>query len=117
MKPAMSDPKGAARLYHNACREAKLLLTVWALALVWTVSYCYLHGYRHPSDGWAVQRGLAAERAADDLQTILGFPDWVFIGILIPWAVCTLFTVVFSLFLMSDDDLGAEGWGRSADGH
>jgi hypothetical protein len=113
----MSDPKAAARLYHNACREAKLLLTVWALALLWTVSYCYLHGYGHPPDGWAVQSGLAVERSANDLQTILGFPDWVFVGILAPWALCTLFTVVFSLFLMRDDDLGAEVEGRSADGH
>ena len=25
----MSDPKGAARLYHNACREAKLPILVF----------------------------------------------------------------------------------------
>jgi hypothetical protein len=113
----MPDPKAAARLYLNACREAKLLLTVWALALCWTVGYCYLHGYRHPPESWAVRNGLAAPRTADDLQTILGFPDWVFFGIMAPWAACTLFTVIFSLFIMRDDDLGPEGEERSAHGH
>jgi hypothetical protein len=113
----MADPKPAARLYQNACREAKLLLSVWALALVWTVGYCYLHGYRHSPDSRVVQSGLAVARTAEDLQTVLGFPDWVFFGIMAPWAICTTFTVVFSLFIMRDDDLGIESEERSAHGH
>jgi hypothetical protein len=113
----MADHRAAARLYRNACRDVKLLLTVWALALLWTVGYCYLQGYRHAPESWAVRSGLAAARTADDLLTVLGFPDWVFFGIIIPWAVCTFLTVVFSLFVMRDDDLGAEGEERSAHGH
>jgi hypothetical protein len=113
----MADPNPAARLYQNACREAKLLLTVWAVALVWTVGYCYLHGYRHAPDSRALQSGWAEARTEENLQTVLGFPDWVFFGIMIPWLICTLFTVIFSMFLMRDDDLGAEGEEQSAHGH
>jgi hypothetical protein len=113
----MSDPKAAARLYRNACREAKLLLTVWASAFLWTVGYCYLRGYHHSPDSWVIQNGLATARSAGDFQTVLGFPDWVFVGILVPWALCTAFTVVFSLFILRDDDLGAESEERPADGH
>jgi hypothetical protein len=113
----MSDRKAAARLFRNACREAKLLIMVWAVALVWTVGYCYLHGYRHPPDSLVVQSGLTTSRSADDFRTVLGFPDWVFVGIIVPWGACTTFTVVFSLFILRDDDLGAESEERRGDGH
>jgi len=53
----MSDP--AAQTYRNARREARFVLTVWICALLWTVGYCYLHGYPHAPDSWLVRNGLA----------------------------------------------------------
>ena len=84
-------------------------------ALVWTVGYCSLHGYQHPADSWLVRSGLAVDRTAEDLGTYAGIPDWVFIGIVLPWGICTLITIFMSLRGLADDDLGAEQ--ESAESH
>ena len=104
----MNDPEAQARLLRHARREALVVMAVWLLALAWTVGYCYLRGYQHPPDAWVVRAGLASPRQAEDLGQVAGFPDWVFFGILLPWLVCTAFTIAFGLFGMSDDPLGAE---------
>ncbi len=104
----MHDPEAPRRLYHNARREAVIVGVVWLLALVWSVGYCYLFGYQHAADSWVVQAGLASVRGPGDLQLIAGMPDWVVVGILVPWILCTLFTIVFCQFIMTDDDLGIE---------
>lgn len=57
----------------RARREALVILLIWIAAAVYTVTYCYLNGYN---------------RAPDSLTFVWGFPDWVFWGILCPWAVC-----------------------------
>jgi hypothetical protein len=88
-----ADRAAAARLFRNARREAVTVAVVWLLALLWTVGYCARHAYG---------------RAADDLGTVLGFPDWAFWGIFVPWALCTSFTVVYCLWGVADDDLGAD---------
>ncbi|MBM4070879.1 MAG: hypothetical protein FJ271_18290 [Planctomycetes bacterium] len=103
----MSDKEAAARLLRNARREMLLILGVTALALVWTVGYCFLHGYQHAPDSWVVQSGLASTRSAEDLQQIAGLPDWVFVGIVLPWLMCTAFSIGVCLGL-KDDDLGKE---------
>jgi hypothetical protein len=109
----MPASPSAERLYRHACREARIVLLVWLLSLLWCVGYCYLFGYRHAPDSWPVKVGLAraAEPPADGpapLRTYLGFPDWVFFGILVPWVLCSLFTVAFAAWGMADDDLGQE---------
>ena len=68
-------------------------MLVWAIALVWTVTGCYLMGYN---------------RAANDIVLLLGFPDWVFWGICLPWGLCLVFSVWFCFFTMADDDLGED---------
>jgi hypothetical protein len=35
-------------------------------------------------------------------------PSWVFWGVIVPWAVCALFTFWFAGFVMADDDLGKD---------
>jgi hypothetical protein len=104
----MADREASARLYRNARREAIIVMIVWTLALLWTVGYCYLRGYQHPENSWLVQSGLAADRTQDNFHEYAGLPDWVLFGIICPWLVCTAFTIFFCLFLMKDDDLGAE---------
>jgi hypothetical protein len=106
-------PAASERLFRNACREARVSALVWLLALVWTVGWCWLRGYPHPSDSWLVTSGLAMARPAQDATNVLGFPGWVFYGIMLPWVACTLFTVVYALWGMPDDDLGAEQEGSS----
>ena len=86
----MPDPSRYDPSFLNARREAWLILLAWAVCLVWTVGYSALAGY-----------GVEA----DQISFILGIPDWVFWGVLIPWVVATLFSVWFGLFYMANDDL------------
>ncbi len=113
----MSDRDAAARLFRHARREALVVLAVWALALAWTVGYCYLRGYEHPPDGWAVRQGLAVPRTAENFAHYGGIPDWVIFGIVVPWVACSLFTLAFCRFGMADDDLGAEADEGASHGH
>jgi hypothetical protein len=64
-----------------------------------------------------VTTGLAIDRTGTPPATYWGMPDWVFVGILVPWVLCGLFSAFFSLFAMTDDDLGAEQEGEPAGGH
>jgi hypothetical protein len=79
---------------RSARREAAATLIAWACALSYTVIYCSLYGYG---------------RSLDDLHFVLGFPDWVFWGIVAPWGVCMVLCYWFSYVFMTDEDLGGEG--------
>src|SRR5438552_3664416 len=70
----MPDRRTARTLESNARREARTVLIVWALALVWSVGYCYLRGYQHAPDAWVVQIGLATPRTVADFGHVAGFP-------------------------------------------
>ena len=39
---------------------------------------------------------------------MLWFPDWVFWGIVVPWVICVLVSVVFAFRIMGDEPLGDE---------
>jgi hypothetical protein len=78
---------------RSARREALIVFGVWLAALCYVVPYCYAFGYN---------------RRLEDLKFVLGFPDWVFWGILTPWAVCVAISVWFGATFMRDEDLGEE---------
>ena len=78
---------------HAARREALLALGTWAVAMLYTVTYCYRNGYG---------------RSVDSLTFVLWFPDWVFWGIVVPWGICILFSTVFAFRLMGAESLGAD---------
>ena len=77
----------------SARREALLVLGVWAVACVYSISTCYYLGYY---------------RDAATLKYVLGFPDWVFWGIVTPWTVCTALCFLIPVFVITDEDLGPE---------
>lgn len=108
--------KDAAKLFRNARREGVQTLGLTVCALIWTVGYCYLYGYTHTPDDWVVRVGLASVRDPARVYTFAGIPDWVFIGILFPWLLCTTFTVGFCLG-MTDDELGQEAPEEAGHGH
>jgi hypothetical protein len=80
-------------LVRNARREAAIAFSMWAVAMVYTITYCYLNGYG---------------RTADSLSFVLWFPDWVFWGIIVPWGICALVSVVFAFRIMGDEPLGED---------
>jgi uncharacterized membrane protein YhdT len=74
-------------------REAAAAVVMWAIAMTYTVGYCYLFGYRRPPE---------------DLRFIFGIPDWVLWGIFAPWLVWTVVSALFAKFVMRDADLSEE---------
>ncbi|HZW30117.1 MAG TPA: hypothetical protein VFF52_05375 [Isosphaeraceae bacterium] len=75
------------------CRRETAVVAVIALvAMAYSVGYCALFGYG---------------RAGEPIHFVLGFPSWVFWGIVAPWGVCVLIAGWFSWRFMSDEELGA----------
>lgn len=77
-----------------------MAVLLWVGAALWSVGVCALYGYR---------------RDPATLKFILGFPDWVFWGIMAPWAACVGLCFWFAYGLMKDADLGAEADGGESD--
>jgi hypothetical protein len=88
MNSSAEDP-----LLRSSRREAIVVTLFGVAALVYTTTYCTLFAY---------------DRPLESIHFILGFPDWVFWGIMAPWAVCTIVACYFSYVLMEDHDLEAE---------
>lgn len=82
---ASEDP-----LLRSARREAVISLIAFAVAVTYTIGYCWRFGYQSPDA---------------ELQLVLGVPSWVMWGIFAPWAACTLFGIVFSFAVMTDHEL------------
>lgn len=78
-------------VFIHSRREALVILAVWATCLVWSVSYCYLNGYR---------------LSPEEVTTVWGVPTWVAFGIAVPWLLADVFSVWFCFFFMQEDDLG-----------
>lgn len=80
-------------VFKSARREAAWVFAIWLAAMTYTVGYCWLFGY---------------DRKLEDLTFVLGFPDWIFWGILTPWGICIVISVWFGATFMRDEDLGEE---------
>ena len=87
----MARPAGEDPILASSRFEAMASLVVWVVASVYTVTYCYLFGY---------------DRPLDSLTFVLGFPDWVFWGIVVPWGICVLLSAWFAFGFIRDVDLG-----------
>jgi len=86
--PVEYDP-----VFLHSRREAIIIFSVWFVALLWSVPYCYFHGFPETFD-------------PATFETTLGIPTWLFWGILVPWLVADVFTIWFCFFYMKEDDLG-----------
>ena len=109
-------------VYLHTRREATFILILWICCFCYTTTYCYLNGYlsheaHRNSTGPAIGTMLgdleSMNRDPESLSTPLGLgiPDWVFYGIVIPWALCILITFWFCFFYYVEDDLEAEATG------
>lgn len=81
-------------LLKSTRREAIAAFVIWFCAMVYTVGYCSLYGYH---------------RDPNTLTYVLGFPDWVFWGLVVPWGTCTVIATLFAFCFMKDEDLGDVG--------
>lgn len=92
MPDSREDP-----IVSSSRREALAFVALWTATLAYTVGYCFKHGYNRPLD-----------TSLDGMTFVYGWPDWVFYGVVAPWLLCTVISVVFALFIMSDAPLGEE---------
>ena len=79
-------------LVTSARREAILCGVIFVCAISYSITTCVRMGYSPPGE--------------KEMTYVLGFPDWVFHGIMIPWAICTVIAWLFSFVIMQDVDLG-----------
>jgi hypothetical protein len=93
-------------------REAICFAVLWGSTLAYTVGYCFTHGYVSDSHGF--DRTL--DGSLEGMTFVLGWPDWVFWGIIFPWSVCTLISIVFATVVMRDAPLGEEAGAVLAEG-
>ena len=82
----------------NARREGLIIAAAWLAATVYSCGYYHLFGL--------IRAGRPF--GENDVQPVLGMPSWFFWGVMLPWALCGVFTVIFAGFLMADDDLGED---------
>ena len=85
-----SIPKQELPLLKSARREVFAAMAIWLTATVYSVGYCTLNGYG---------------RDPKTLTYVLGFPDWVFWGVVLPWGTCTIVSSLFAFLFMKDEDL------------
>lgn len=88
MKKRPPDP-----VLQSSWREAIVVFAIWLTALIWSVGFCARYGYG---------------RTEASLTYVLGFPDWIFWGVALPWVICVLVSLIVSRFVMRDEDLGID---------
>jgi hypothetical protein len=88
---AVEQRETEAPALRSSRREAWVVLAIWIAAMTYTVGYCSRHAYG---------------RSWEEITFVLGFPDWVFWGILAPWAACLVTSMWFACSFMTDVSLG-----------
>ena len=89
--PPKETPRDWDPRFLRARREAAIVLIAFFVWLCWTVGVSWRLGY---------------QTKPGELDLLFGFPSWVVWGVLLPWISATLFSVVFALRYIRDDDLG-----------
>lgn len=98
-------------------REAIFIAVLWTICFFYSVTYCYLFGYLShepmpekqsfgPDIGALVGPLESFNRKPESLTFVFGIPDWVFYGVIAPWIICLIVTVLFCAFFFAEDDLG-----------
>ncbi len=90
---AASPPKKPDPIYVSSRREALAVAATTTLAFLYTVIVC----------GW-----MGYGRDPKTLTFVLGFPDWIFWGIVVPWSVCVVVSLYLGATFMKDEDLGED---------
>ena len=86
----MNEPSSTeTRSLRQSRRELWLILLAWLGCALWVISYCSTNGY---------------DLAPEEVSTVLGFPDWVFWGVVTPWMIANAFTFWFCLRALKNDE-------------
>ncbi|QDU92825.1 DUF997 family protein [Lignipirellula cremea] len=85
-------------VYLNARRESFVIVALFAVFILWSVTVCVYFGYLPTT----------AEGEAPEISLVLGMPAWAFWGLLAPWLAVDVVAFWFCFFFMKNDDLGEE---------
>ena len=86
----MTHPSNAeTRCLRQSRRELWLILMAWLGCALWVIGYCAVNAY---------------DLAPEEVATVLGFPDWVFWGVVTPWMVANGCTFWFCLRALKNDE-------------
>jgi hypothetical protein len=95
--------------FRRTRRESLFLIVPWLVCCLWSVTYCYLFGYRdHARKPGDVSSLLPDLSGYDPFGAPLldplgwGMPTWIFWGVFVPWMVSIVFSIVYALFVMND---------------
>src|SRR4051794_19437251 len=99
MNPPPAPPAREQRLLRNARRDGKLRLTVWAVALAWTVGGGYFPADRRHPAATGPAPGVPPAPAAP----VRAAPAWVFLRLVLPGGVGVLCAGCFRFVSMADD--------------
>ncbi|MDE2835599.1 MAG: hypothetical protein OXM02_13940 [Bacteroidota bacterium] len=76
-----------SRSFVRARKESLHIVTAWLVCGAWTLGYCALFAY-----------------SEEPPALIWGLPSWVLFGIVLPWALATVFSIWYALVAIQDDD-------------
>tara|TARA_Y100000588_G_scaffold57363_3_gene55267 strand:+ start:3364 stop:3660 length:297 start_codon:yes stop_codon:yes gene_type:complete len=76
------NKSGLAPSFLQARRELFVILAGFMIFLIWVLLACWILGY---------------ENQGEELDTIFGIPDWVALGVALPWLAASVFTFWFCL--------------------
>jgi len=119
---------------RSARREMIVTFLIAAIAMSWSVGYSYANGYLgdpHTMELVGVEEAKSNTSSSPVIEVrdkktgevvrkvrfILGFPDWIVWGVIVPWGLCVGISFAFGSIFMQDDELGedqVEEGGRDA---
>lgn len=85
----MNNNEKTRQQYLLCLKELKVGVIATALFISISSIISYLMGY---------------SRDASEVGLVLGFPDWIFWGVLLPWVAIVGFTVFYGMFGMKGDE-------------
>ncbi len=89
-------------VYQNSKRETQWILFIWALFAIWVVGISGWLGYKTDPEA--------------PVKVVMGFPNWVFWGIAVPWLGANIAICTFAIKFMKDDPLGDDSENHSSNG-
>jgi len=69
-------------------KEAVVAGAIWFVFFLWVVGVSYVMGYGE----------------VDPTYSVMGFPAWIFWGVLLPFVVATLVNCLYAFVYLKDDD-------------
>lgn len=104
LNSSVEDDGALDPAFLRARREMLVVLTLFGVALAWTIGFCYWLGY-----------DTTDPESAPSVSLVLGFPVWVLVGIVLPWLVIDVVAIWFCFYFLSDDSLTEEAGNRTAE--